>query len=324
MSFAYKTRVGVLRGGPSPEYEISLQTGANILKNLPEEYEPLDIFISREGIWHDKGLEKSPTDILRRVDVIINGLHGRYGEDGEVQKLLEQFNVPYIGSRPFSSALALNKNLAKRIYQDFNLKTPNYISLPFEKLSRGAIKAAYQNLLPPFIVKPSATGSSIGIYVVDSLPELEEAVIAASQLAPVVIVEEYVKGKEAAIGVIESFRGQDRYALPPVEIRHGKEFFDYQSKYGRCSAEEICPGNFTERESQELCHLATEAHRMLGLRHYSRSDFIVHPKRGIFILETNPLPGLTEKSLMPKALSAIGSNLKEFLSHLLKKVLNKK
>lgn len=323
MSFSHKIRVGVLRGGPSPEYEVSLKTGGNILANLPEEYEPVDVFISREGIWHDKGLEKTPEKILQKVDVVINGLHGKYGEDGEVQKLMDHFGVLYTGSGTIASTLAMNKIASKKIYKNNSLKTPVFASIPFEDLTRSKIREVYENMLSPFVVKPSNAGSSVGVYIVYSLPELEEAVIAAAAYSPAVLIEEYINGKEATCGVIEGFRGHDHYALLPIEIKHGKNLFDYESKYSENGAEEICPGNFSAKESKEIEQMATQAHKALGLRHYSRSDFIIHPKRGIYILETNSLPGLTEKSLIPKALKAVGGNIKEFLSHLLSKTLRK-
>lgn len=323
MSFSQKIRAGVLRGGPSPEYDVSLKTGGNILKNLPEEYEPVDIFISRNGVWHEKGIEKTPENILRRIDVVINGLHGKYGEDGEVQNILDQFKVPYTGSGALSSALCMNKIASKKIYKNNSLKTPAFISIPFEDLTRKAIKEAFYNMVAPFVVKPSAAGSSVGVYIVSSLPELEEAVVAASRYSPAVLIEEYIGGKEATCGVVDGFRGKEIYPLLPIEIRHKKDFFDYDSKYSENGAEEICPGNFSSADSREIERMAAEAHKALGLRHYSRSDFIIHPRRGIYILETNSLPGLTEQSLIPKALQAIGSDVKEFLSHILKKTLGR-
>lgn len=324
MSFSHKIRVGVLRGGPSPEYDVSLKTGGTILANLPYGYEPVDIFISKEGAWHDKGLEKSPENILRRVDVVINGLHGKYGEDGEVQKLMDHFNVPYTGSGALASALTMNKIASKKIYKNNSLKTPSFVSIPFEDLSRGAIREAFHSMIRPFVVKPSSAGSSVGVYFASSLPELEEAVVASSQYSPAVLIEEYIGGKEATCGVIDGFRGRDHYALLPIEIRHKKDLFDYDSKYSDNGADEICPGNFTERESKEVEQMAIQAHKALGLRHYSRSDFIIHPRRGIYILETNSLPGLTEKSLIPKSLQAVGSNIKEFIYHLLSRTLDRK
>jgi D-alanine-D-alanine ligase len=229
MSFAHKIKVGVLRGGPSPEYDVSLKTGANILANLEDKYEPLDIVISRDGTWHEKGFEKSPENILKRVDLVVNGLHGKYGEDGEVQRLLEHFKVPYTGSNSFSSAMTMNKVAAKNIYKNYGLKTPVAFIVPLEELSKKIIRTAYESVPAPFVVKPASTGSSIGVYIARSLPELEEAVIAASHHSPKVIVEEFISGKEATCGVVEDFRGQKHYSLIPIEIRHGRDFFDYHS-----------------------------------------------------------------------------------------------
>lgn len=325
MSFAAtKIKVGVLRGGPSPEYGVSLKTGKTILDNLPEECEPIDIFISKDGTWHERGLEKSPHNILRRIDAVINGLHGTYGEDGTVQKLLDDFRVPYSGSNALSSAIAMNKIASKKIYKNHSLKTPVSVSIPLEKLSKEAIKDAYCSLPGPFVVKPSSAGSSIGVYIVHSMPELEEAVIAASQYSPAVIIEEFIGGKEATCGIIDDFRGSLHYPLLPVEIRHKSDFFDYNAKYSTGGAEEICPGNFSSSETEMIKKMAVDAHKALGLRHYSRSDFIVHPRRGVYILETNTLPGLTETSLIPKSLTAIGSSIKEFIAHLLSKTLERK
>ncbi len=324
MSFSHKIRVGVLRGGPSPEYDVSLKTGSNILANMPDGYEPLDIFISKDGIWHMYGFEKDPYQILKTVDVAVNAMHGAYGEDGTVQKIFEHFNIPYTGSDLLSSAISMNKVLSKNIYKKNGLKTPHSMVIPFEKLTRNSIKEIYQNMIPPFVVKPSSAGSSVGVYIANSFAELEEAVIAAAQYSPAVLIEEFIKGKEATCGVIEGFRGQKHYALLPIEIKHGREFFNYDSKYSENGAEEICPGNFSQKEAKEIEQLAVEAHKSLGLRHYSRSDFIIHPRRGIFVLETNSLPGLTEKSLMPKALKAVGGDIKEFIAHLLQTTLNNK
>lgn len=324
MSFTHKKRIGVLRGGPSPEYEVSLNTGSAILANMPEEYEAFDIFISRDGVWHMTGLPKKPHQILKGVDAVVNGLHGEYGEDGTVQRLLEHFKVPYTGSDSIASAIAMNKIMSKKVYENRGLKTPVSINIPFEELSRSAIKNVYHSLPMPHVVKPSSAGSSIGVYIVNSLLELEEAVVAASQHSPAVLIEEFIGGKEATCGVVEGFRGQEHYSLLPIEIRPRDKngFFDYDAKYSaENGAEEICPGNFSEEEKEKIGAMAVAAHQALGLRHYSRSDFIVHPRRGVYILETNTLPGLTSTSLLPKSLLAAGSSIKEFLSHLLSKTL---
>jgi len=138
-------------------------------------------------------------------------------------------------------------------------------------------------------------------------------------------VEEFIEGKEATVGVIENFRNKNIYTLPPIEIRVPKtnDFFDYEAKYNGQS-QEICPGNFSSQEKEELERMASLIHTGLNLSHYSRSDFIIHPQKGIYALEVNTLPGLTNESLFPKSLNAVGSDISEFINHLLKLALSKK
>lgn len=320
-----KIRVGVLRGGPSPEYEVSLATGRNVLENLPREhYEPFDVLISRDGKWHKAGLEKNPETILRKLDVVWNGLHGSYGEDGTVQQVLQSLALPYTGPDYFGAALSMNKAASKKIFSRAGLKTPFHVYLDGELLTREAIDDAFNQVPAPFVVKPVSAGSSIGVRIVDSKPELEEAIVAALEYSPAVLIEEFIRGREATCAVIDEFREREIYPLMPIEIRHKNNFFDYGSKYGNTGTEEICPGNFSYNEKQLLEEMAREAHKVLGLRHYSRSDFRVHPTRGVFILETNSLPGLTKESLLPKALHAAGAKLGDFLHHIITLALRKK
>ncbi len=312
-----QTIVGVLRGGPSREHEVSLRSGAAILANLPEErYTARDIYIDRTGVWHNRGRPTTPDKILRQVDVILNGLHGEYGEDGEVQKLLERFGVPYTGSDSFSSHLAMHKVMAKTHAEEAGLFTPQsrYIERveKSEEDTRDIIRTFHQ----PVVVKPVNWGSSIGVSIVGGYaPVLAAIEKLFSEGALSVLVEEYVRGKEASVGVVEGLRGETLYALPSIEIiPPGDDFFSYESKYSG-KTREVCPGNFSRVTTEELQHVAKVMHRALGLRHYSRSDFIVTPK-GIYYLETNTLPGLTTESLLPKSLAAVGVSFPEFLSHL--------
>jgi D-alanine-D-alanine ligase len=140
----------------------------------------------------------------------------------------------------------------------------------------------------------------------------------AFQVSPVVMIEEFIKGREATCGVIDNFRGKKTYSLLPVEIlkAQNSRFFDYNAKYSGQSRE-ICPGNFTEEEKEGIQAISILAHEVLGLSHYSRSDMIIHPKKGIYLLETNTLPGLTSESLFPRSLEAVGCNLPHFLDHLI-------
>lgn len=318
-------KVGVLRGGFGHEYEVSLKTGASVLKNLPaDKYQPVDILITRDGVWHILGRPVSPEEAIRKVDIIFNALHGEFGEDGQLQRILDLSKVPYTGSGALASALGMNKPKAKEIFRQAGFKVPQDIILRRE-LHQDAEEAAYQvfrRLSPPWIVKPSASGSSIGLYLARNYQELASSLEEVFKITDDVLVEEYIKGREATCGVVDRFRNQDCHALLPIEIitPDNKKLFDYEAKYTGITRE-ICPGRFNQKEKAEIERLATEVHKLLGLRHYSRSDFVVSPK-GVYVLEVNTLPGLTEESLVPKALKASGVDYPQFLDHIITLALN--
>ena len=319
-----QTIVGVLRGGPSREHEVSLKTGAAILANLPEErYVARDIYIDKEGQWHDRGRVTSPERILHQVDVVLNGLHGEYGEDGEVQKLLTRFGVPYVGSDSFSSYLAMHKVMAKTHAKEAGLHTPDFRHIERIGDSESATHDIIRTFHQPVVVKPMGWGSSVGVSVVGGYVPVLTAISKLFALgAPSVLVEEYIRGKEATVGVVEGLRNEVLYVLPAIEIIPPEgDFFSYDAKYTGVTRE-VCPGNFSRVDTEELGRLAKVMHRSLGLRHYSRSDFIVTPK-GIYYLETNTLPGLTPESLLPKSLATVGVSFRDFLSHLVNLALGR-
>ena len=317
-----KIRVGVLRGGPSSEYEVSLRTGASVLKNLSDSYQAQDIFISKDGLWHKGGIPYKPGEIIKHLDVVFNALHGEYGEDGGVQHLLDTFAIPYTGSGYLASALGMNKVLAKKVFTQHGIKTPHHKTLKKGQYSHTDIVDLFKTFPMPAVVKPVRAGSSVGVSIARTVHELEQALAKAFAYDTEALIEEYISGREATCGVIEGFRGEAMYSLLPVEIipDAGREFFDHEAKYAGKS-KEICPGNFLAQEIKTIQDASVAVHKALSLRHYSRSDFIVHPKRGIYILEVNTLPGLTDESLFPLSLTAVGSTLSEFLDHVLHSTL---
>jgi D-alanine-D-alanine ligase len=329
-------RVGVIRGGVSSEYDVSLATGSNVLSHLrgdtlSHKYVPIDILIDKEGVWHMQGKPASMENVFHCVDVIFNALHGDFGEDGKVQQMLEQWQIPYTGSGPFASAVAYNKLLSKEQFSHLGVKTAQHVICPpyneaidgtIEMYAKSNARTIWEKMSPPWVVKPVSSGSSVGVHIAKTYPNLVEAFEQAANEQIPVFIEEMIEGKEATVAVIEEFRGRRAYTLPPIEIRVPKSnsFFDYEAKYSGIS-KEICPGNFTSVEKEELERLASLIHTGLNLDHYSRSDFIVHPKRGIYALEVNTLPGLTDESLVPKALSAVGATMPDFIDHLLRLAL---
>src|SRR3989344_3883795 len=291
-----KARVGVLRGGMSHEYEVSLATGGSVLRHLPPAYRGHDILVDRQGVWYWNGLPTAPDQVARQVDVFFNALHGEYGEDGKVQQLLDNLGVAYTGSGAVSSALGMNKALAKDLFRRAGLRVPPGVVIRREAAREAAPAAreVFETISPPWVVKPNDRGSSLGLFFVRTIKDLARAIEAAWKVSPSILIEHYLRGREATAGVVEDFRGVENYTLPPIEIRHSssKPVWDYQDKYSG-ETEEICPGNFNGEEKRRLEDLAVAAHRALGLRHYSRSDFIITP-HGVYLLETNSLPGLTE------------------------------
>lgn len=311
--------VGVLRGGPSREHEVSLRSGHTVLRHLPEEhYTVRDIYIDLEGIWHERGRAVPAGNILSGIDVAFVALHGEYGEDGEVQKLLERFGVPYTGSDSFASFTAMHKVLAKEAAKKAGIRTPRYRFIERQEDLESILQEVVRTFSQPVVIKPARWGSSVGVSLEAGYAPVHNAVTGLLRDgAGGVIIEEYMRGTEATAGVVEGLRGHELYSLPPVEIHVPKHagIFDFDTKYSG-NASEHCPGRFSKEVSDELMAAARSMHEELGLRHYSRSDFIVTP-RGTYYLETNTLPGLTEASLLPQALGAVGVSIGEFLIHVI-------
>jgi len=293
-----KVVVGVLRGGPSSEYDISLKTGQAVLAHLPEEFVRRDILVTKDNRWHMDGFETSPAKLHSNVDVVFNAMHGQYGEDGKVQQIFESLKIPYTGSGPLASSLAMNKILTKEHYHELGLKTPRAIILEnfggeSSGESGGLSSEIFHKMAPPWVVKPASAGSSAGTSIVRLIKDLPAAIRFAREHSNVVIVEEFIRGKEATCGVIDNFRGKEHYSLLPESAKP-----------------------LSKVEKMAVQDLAIRIHKSLGLRHYSDTDFIISPK-GVYVLETNSQPALHKDALLPKALEAVGSSYPEFLKHVI-------
>lgn len=320
-----RTVVGVLRGGPSSEYEVSLKSGATILNSLDKEhYDARDLFVDRSGQWHMFGAPVTPEKALRGIDVVYNIIHGEYGEDGELHRVLDAINLPYTGSDSNVSKLVFNKQQTKDAVSKLGIKVPmgrviKYPQRGAEDFEELAVRI-FRKLPLPMMIKPVVGGSSVGMTVAEDFYTLLAGLERAFAVSPQILIEEYIRGREATVGVIDHFRNERTYALMPVEIIPPREhkFFSYDAKYSGATVERV-PGNFTQGEKQELEHTAKAVHEALGLNHYSRSDFIIS-RRGIYFLEVNNAAavGMTEESLMPKALRAVGSKVSEFVDHVIR------
>ncbi len=315
-------RVGVVRGGLGGEYEVSLKTGSSVLKHLPPHYSGRDILITRDGQWHLGGLPTTPALAAKSVDVFFNALHGEFGEDGQIQKIFDDLGVKYTGAGHLASALAMDKPTSKNLFAKAGLRVPQGRVVKAGEDLHLVAPDIFKRVAPPWVVKPADRGSSLGLFLAKTVHQLIDAIKSCLNHTDNVLVEEYLRGKEATVGVVEGLRGEPIYALLPIEIRRpaGKAVWDYEDKYNGAT-KEICPGTFTAAEKAELSRQAALAHQTLGLAHYSRSDFIVTP-RGVYIIETNSLPGMTSESLLLKALQAVGVEYPHFLDHVLRLALN--
>lgn len=315
------TIVGVLRGGPSSEHDVSLKSGSAIVAHLPYDlFTVRDIYIDRKGIWYERGRATTPDVSLRMLDVAIIALHGEYGESGEVQRLLERYGVPYTGADPFASFLSFHKVLTKERAKEIGLKTPEYRLVEKAEDAEEVVADAIRSFHQPLVVKPVASGSSVGVSIVGGYAPVYGAVVSLFEKGVSgVLIEERIVGTEATAGVVENLRGERFYALPPVEIVPPKHagYFSELVKYNG-ETKEICPGRFAPAVTQELQRSAQAIHEALNLRHYSRSDFIVSPTKGVYFLEANSAAGvgLTSESLLPKSLAAVGVAFPDFLTHI--------
>ena len=313
-----RTIVGILRGGTSREYNLSLKTGATMLSALPEEkYDARDILVDRGGVWHSRGIPLDSSRALAQIDVVLNGLHGGVGEDGTVQRLLDNAGVAYAGSRAHNSWLSLNKIRAREVLQKAGVRMPRGVSFTLSNGLNTAemAQAVFSQFGPPYIVKPQSEGASYGIRYALHLLELPDAIGDVLDEYGAALIEEYIKGDEVSAGIIADFRGQELYVLPPVHVKlpEGARFLD-SSHHEDALAQHVCPSNFTHAEKKAIEDLARMAHRALGLSHFSRAD-IMNTRRGPYLLEINALPGLYAGASFPVMLEAVGSSTREFLEH---------
>jgi D-alanine-D-alanine ligase len=313
-----------MRGGLGGEYYISLKTGENILASLPrDKYEVHDILITNTGEWNIDGMPTTPEKLMRHIDVVFNALHGEFGEDGKVQRILDLFNVPYTGSTAVPSAVGMNKELAKKYFSAIGIKVPKGVTVARGEEIGEVVARVGQEIRAPYVVKPLAGGSSIGLSLARNDSELVTSIEQALVHADKAIIEEYIRGREVTIGVVDSANGQGAYATPPLEILLPDDIlFDYDQKYKNL-AHPVGPARMSVSERVALEDTALRAHMHLGARHYARYDFIMTDE-GPCLLEVNTLPGLTVTSLLPQSLKLHGLELPEFLDYIVGLALQKK
>lgn len=289
-----KPNIAVLMGGRSAERDVSLVTGEQVASALEQK----GYRVARLD------LNEFFVDELRAsgAGVVFIALHGRLGEDGTVQGMLEVLDVPYTGSGVLASALAMDKVISKKIFSCEGIPTPDFVVLRREESFDPNI---VERLGLPVVVKPACEGSAIGVGIVREAGELQAAVAAAFACDDEVLVEQYVVGTEITVGVLEG-DNQEPTALPTLEIVPANEMYDYEAKYTPGMSEHVVPARIPEEARELAQRLAVRAHRALGCRGFSRVDLIVKPDGRPYVLEVNTIPGMTGTSLFPEAAKAAG------------------
>ena len=281
-------KVAVLYGGRSAERAVSLKSGNAVLEALQ------GAGVDAYGI--DAGVDLAEQLIKQRPDRVFIALHGRGGEDGSLQGLLESLQLPYTGSGVMASALGMDKLRTKLVWQSLGLSTPAYGVLR----DKSDCQAIVDSLGTPLIVKPLHEGSSIGMAKVDSLAQLEEAWAAAQQYDDVALVEKWITGAEFTVGIL------DGKALPAIRLRTPHTFYDYEAKYLTNDTQYICPCGLTEEREAELGELCLKAFNAVACRGWGRVDVMQDEAGQFYLLEVNTVPGMTDHSLVPMAAAAAG------------------
>ncbi|PKR78870.1 D-alanine--D-alanine ligase [Halalkalibacillus sediminis] len=306
-------KIAVLYGGTSKEREVSLSTGKGIIQALTDNgHDVLGIDFDPEQIL-------SIIEQVKNVDMVFIGLHGKQGEDGRVQGLLDLLDIPYVGSGVLASSLAMDKSKAKQIFATKDIPVANSKTYWEQQDHNEIFNDIEKEFKFPFVIKPNQEGSTLGLTIVHEKSEVTEAIQMGFKHDTEIIVEEYVKGKELTVAVIGD-RGEER-ALPIIEIVPKSKYYDYESKYSEGGSDHIVPALLTDDLTQKIQDYAVQAHQVLGCETYSRVDFILTDDQVPVILEVNTLPGMTPTSLYPDAASAIGMSYEEMIEQFLKLTL---
>jgi D-alanine-D-alanine ligase len=280
-------RIGVLMAGPSTEKKISLKSGRAVCEALKKS----GLSVVPVIIKTDKAPDNIRLLRSKKIDCAFIALHGRFGEDGGIQKILSHLKIPYTGSGVKASALAMDKISSRKIFQKRGLKVPR--SRILNRDSYKSINADAFGL--PLVVKPATHGSSIGLSIVGKAKDICKAIDHAFRFDKRIIIEEYIKGRELTVGILED------KAMPVIEIVPKHAFFDYQAKYKKGLTDYIVPAKLSPVVARRVKNAALKAHKLLGCFGCSRVDIILNEFNEPFVLEVNTIPGLTQTSLLPKA-----------------------
>ena len=327
--------VALLVGGASPEREVSKESSKAVYKallnlnykvklidpsygkNQPGESE--DYFLPNKDFSEVNSknyIDSLGKDNLEDVDIVFIGLHGKWGEDGAVQSLLELNQKKYTGSGILSSSLGMDKNMSKIMFQHFDVTTPKWFVVDSNEINYDLIGEKIKKFFGyPCIIKANDSGSTIGLTVCRGHADVENAVKDAGKYSKKIIVEQFIPGHELTVAVL------DKQALPPLEIKPKHGLYDYECKYTDGMSEYIVPAELPEKLLLHLQHQALLAYKSIGCSNYARVDFRVNENHESYCLEVNTLPGMTSHSLVPKMAKAAGIGFEELIDRIIKHAL---
>ena len=297
-------KVGVLYGGRSAEREVSLMSGTGVHAALCGQGVNAHLF--------DTGQSTLAELAAQQFDRLFIALHGRYGEDGSLQGALELLGIPYTGSGPMASSLAMDKVMTKRVWLEAGLPTPGYRALT----DASEVTAAAVALGLPLMMKAPHEGSTLGIVKATEASELAQAYQVAAQYDEVVLAEQFVAGRELTVAVLG--RGKDARALPVIEIVAPQGNYDYQHKYFSDDTQYLCPAPLDQTLANHIAEISVKAYRALGCEGWGRADLMLDQNNQPWLLEMNTSPGMTGHSLVPMAAKATGMSYPELCMQILK------
>ncbi|MFZ2322276.1 MAG: D-alanine--D-alanine ligase [Ignavibacteriaceae bacterium] len=326
-----KLKVLLLLGGTSPEREVSKSTGKSVYSallnlgyqvvvldpaygiNQPLEVEKYFTENDYSEISNENYLDAVNLISPSEFDVAFLALHGKYGEDGTIQSLLDLKGIKFTGSKVLSSAIAMDKIMSKILFEEYNVPTPKWFHFKFGEKSNGEVKQLIEKKFGfPAVIKPNDQGSTVGLTICKTASQLDEAISNAFKYSDRILIEEYIAGREMTVAVI------DNTSLPVLEIRPKHGIYDYECKYTSGMSEYIVPAEITEEVSQAMQEIAILACNSLRCEVYARVDFRLGSDNNIYVLEVNTLPGMTSLSLVPKMAKAVGISFEQ----LVEKIIN--
>lgn len=301
-------KIAVLYGGVSKEREVSISSSKGIIDALKKN--------GHDVVAIDFHPERLHEIIELKVDLVFIALHGKFGEDGSIQGLLDMLNIPYVGSGVLASALAMDKYKAKQLFESVNIPTAKgklYRIMDTTDVTE-IVEDIVNNFSVPFVIKPNREGSTVGLTIVKKHDEINEAIERATESDEYILVEQFIKGKELTVPVLGKMN--EETALPIIEIIPKNELYDYESKYSEGGSEHIIPARISDELTEQIQNYAVRAHQALGCETYSRADFLLTDDGKPYILEVNTLPGMTPTSLFPDSAKAVNMSYEEIVEKL--------